>query len=407
MKQVVVVGAGPAGMMAAIKSAEKGNKVVLIEKNDKIGKKMFITGKGRCNVTSNKDVEDIIKNIPGNGIFMYSSLYTFTNQDVMNMIESKGVKLKVERGDRVFPESDKSSDIIRCLEKYLHENSVKIMLKSKVQDILVEDNVAKGVLLEDGRKITGDSVIIATGGSSYPLTGSTGDGYDLLKKHGHSITDIKPSLVPLVTKEKFVQDIMGLALKNVEINIKHKGKSIHKDFGEMLFTHFGLSGPIVLSASRKISDILPKEVEFYIDLKPALTESELDKRIIKDFDKYKNKQFKNSLDELLPKKLIPIMIDLSGIDENKQTNSITKEERRNLITLIKSFKLTIVSTRPLAEAIITRGGVKVKEVDPSTMESKLISGLYIAGELLDVDALTGGFNMQVAFSTGYCAGINS
>ncbi|MEG1415962.1 MAG: NAD(P)/FAD-dependent oxidoreductase [Clostridium sp.] len=407
MKQVVVVGAGPAGMMAAIKSAEKGNKVLLIEKNDKIGKKMFITGKGRCNVTSNKDVEDIIKNIPGNGIFMYSSLYTFTNQDVMDMIESKGVKLKVERGDRVFPESDKSSDIIRCFEKYLQENSVKIMLKSKVEDIIVEDGSAKGIILEDGRKIAADSVIITTGGASYPLTGSTGDGYDILKRCGHKITDIKPSLVPLVTKEKFVQDIMGLALKNVEINIKHKGKSIHKDFGEMLFTHFGLSGPIVLSASRKISDILPREVEFYIDLKPALTEGELDKRIIKDFDKYKNKQFKNSLDELLPKKLIPIIINLSGIDEDKQTNSITKEERRNLISLIKAFKLTIVSTRPLAEAIITRGGVNVKEVDPSTMESKIVSGLFIAGELLDVDALTGGFNMQVAFSTGYCAGVNS
>ncbi|MEG0371972.1 MAG: NAD(P)/FAD-dependent oxidoreductase [Clostridium sp.] len=407
MKSVIVVGAGPAGMMAAIKAAEKGHRVTLIEKNEKIGKKMFITGKGRCNVTSNKDIEDIIKNIPGNGVFMYSSLYTFTNQDVMDMIEAKGVKLKVERGDRVFPESDKSSDIIKCFDKYLYENRVKILFGANVTDIIVNDGHACGVIINNRDRLECESLIIATGGISYPLTGSTGDGYDILKKHGHTITDIKPSLIPLVTREKFVQDLMGLSLKNVEINIKHKGKSIHKDFGEMLFTHFGLSGPLVLSASRKISDILPKEVEFYIDLKPALSEEELDKRIVKDFEKNNNKQFKNALDDLLPKKLIPVVISLLGIDENKQINIVTKEERRNIVTLIKNFKLTIISTRPIAEAIITRGGVSVKEVDPSTMESKLIKGLFIAGELLDVDALTGGFNMQIAFSTGYCAGVNS
>ncbi|KMT21385.1 NAD(P)/FAD-dependent oxidoreductase [Clostridium cylindrosporum] len=407
MKKVIVVGAGPAGMMAAIKAAEKGQKVTLIEKNDKLGKKMFITGKGRCNVTSNKDIEEIIKNIPGNGIFMYSSLYTFTNQDVMDMIEAKGVKLKVERGDRVFPESDKSSDIIKCFDKYLRENKVEILFNTRVTDILVKDNKVCGVQVNDDSKLSCDSVVLATGGKSYPLTGSTGDGYKILKKHGHTITDIKPSLVPLVTKEKWVSEIMGLSLKNVEINIKHKGKSIYKDFGEMLFTHFGLSGPLVLSASRKVSDILPSEVDFFIDLKPALTESELDKRIMKDFEKNKNKQFKNSLDELLPKKLIPIIIEISNIDENKQVNAITKEERRALLQTIKGFKLTIISTRPIEEAIVTRGGVSIKEVDPSTMESKKIQGLHIAGELLDVDALTGGFNMQVAFSTGYCAGINS
>ncbi len=406
MKKVIVVGAGPAGMMAAIKAAESGKEVILIEKNDRLGKKMFITGKGRCNVTSNKDIEEIIKNIPGNGMFMYSSLYTFTNEDVMKMIEAKGVKLKVERGDRVFPESDKSSDIIKCFEKYLRENNVKIMFNTRFKDLIVKEEKVVGVVT-DNQKIFSDSVILAMGGASYPLTGSSGDAYEVLKKYGHTITKIRPALVPLVTKEKYVSDLMGLSLKNVEVNIKHKGKSIYKDFGEMLFTHFGVSGPLVLSASRKVSEILPSEVEFFIDLKPALSEKDLDKRILKDFEKLKNKQFKNSLDDLLPKKLIPVVIKLSNIDENKQVNAITKEERRNLSKLIKEFKLTIVSTRPIAEAIVTNGGVSVKEVDPSTMESKIINGLFIVGELLDVDAFTGGFNMQVAFSTGYCAGVNS
>ena len=407
MKKVIVVGAGPAGMMAAIKAAESGKEVILVEKNDRLGKKMFITGKGRCNVTSNKDIEEIIKNIPGNGMFMYSALYTFTNEDVMNMIEAKGVKLKVERGDRVFPESDKSSDIIKCFDKYLRENNVKIMFKTIFKDLIVSEGKVLGIITTNNQKILGDSVILAMGGASYPLTGSSGDAYEILKKHGHTITEIKPALVPLVTKEKYVSDLMGLSLKNVEVNIKHKGKSIYKDFGEMLFTHFGVSGPLVLSASRRVSEILPSEVEFFIDLKPALSEKELDKRILKDFEKMKNKQFKNSLDELLPKKLIPVVIKLSNIDEDKQVNAITKEERKNLSRLIKEFKLTIVSTRPIAEAIVTKGGVSVKEVDPSTMESKIINGLFIVGELLDVDAFTGGFNMQVAFSTGYCAGINS
>lgn len=407
MKKVIVVGAGPAGMMAAIKAAEIGHSVTLIEKNEKLGKKMFITGKGRCNVTSNKDIEEIIKNIPGNGIFMYSSLYTFTNENLMDMIEEKGVKLKVERGDRVFPESDKSSDIIKCFEKYLRENKVEIMFNTSLTDIIIDNGKVSGVILDKNRKMQCESLILSTGGMSYPITGSTGDGHNILKKYGHKITDIKPSLVPLVAKEKFLGDLMGLSLKNVEINIKHKGKSIYKDFGEMLFTHFGLSGPMILSSSRNVSDILPKEVEVYIDLKPRLDESELDKRLVRDFEKNINKQFKNALDELLPKKIIPVIIDLSKIDENKKVNSITKEERKTLCSLIKNFKVTIVGTRPIEEAIVTRGGVSTKEVDPSTMESKLIKGLFIAGELLDVDAFTGGFNMQVAFSTGYCAGINS
>ena len=407
MKKVIVVGAGPAGMMAAIKAAESGKEVILVEKNDRLGKKMFITGKGRCNVTSNKDIEEIIKNIPGNGMFMYSALYTFTNEDVMKMIEAKGVKLKIERGDRVFPQSDKSSDIIKCFDKYLRENNVKIMFKTIFKDLIVNEGKVLGIVTTNNQKILADSVILAMGGASYPLTGSSGDAYEVLKKYGHTITEIKPALIPLVTKKKYVSDLMGLSLKNVEVNIKHKGKSIYKDFGEMLFTHFGVSGPLVLSASRRVSEILPSEVEFFIDLKPALSEKELDKRILKDFEKMKNKQFKNSLDELLPKKLIPVVIKLSNIDEDKQVNAITKEERKNLSRLIKEFKLTIVSTRPIAEAIVTKGGVSVKEVDPSTMESKIINGLFIVGELLDVDAFTGGFNMQVAFSTGYCAGINS
>jgi predicted Rossmann fold flavoprotein len=406
MKKVIVVGGGAAGMMAAIKAAEKGHDVTLLEKNDRLGKKIFITGKGRCNVTSNKDIEDIIKNIPGNGNFMYSALYTFSNYDLMEMIERKGVKLKVERGDRVFPESDKSSDIIKCFEKYLNENGVNIMLNTKVTDVIAKNGEIYGVEINNERIIKCDVVILATGGKSYVGTGSTGDGYIFAEKLGHTITEIKPSLVPLVAKEEWIRDLMGLSLKNVEIKVKFNNKVIYKDFGEMLFTHFGISGPIVLSASRKVVDCLPKEVEVFIDLKPALNFDELDKRILRDFEKNKNKQFKNSLDELLPKKLIPVVVKLSQINPEKPVNSITKEERSGLVKLLKEFKITITGTRPLNEAIITRGGVSVKEVDPSTMESKIVKGLYIAGELLDVDALTGGFNLQIAFSTGYCAGIN-
>jgi predicted Rossmann fold flavoprotein len=406
MKHIVVVGGGASGMMAAIKAGEAGHRVTLIEKNDKLGKKVFITGKGRCNVTTNKDIEEIIKNIPGNGNFMYSSLYTFTNTDLMNMIEKKGVKLKVERGDRVFPESDKSSDIIRCFERYLEDNRVRVMFRTKVTDILIEDGAIKGVEIDDARVIECDVVILATGGKSYPLTGSTGDGYDFARKLGHKIIDIKPTLVPLTLREDWVKELMGLSLKNVELTVKYKNKKVHSDFGEMLFTHFGISGPLVLSASRKVVDCLPGEVEIYIDLKPALTEDELDKRIVRDFEKMKNKQFKNSLDELLPQKLIPIVIRLSEVNEDKPVNSITREERMRIVKLLKGFKVTVKGTRPIEEAIVTRGGVNVKEVDPSTMESKIVKGLHIVGELLDVDAYTGGFNLQIAFSTGYCAGTN-
>lgn len=405
MKKVIVVGGGAAGMIASIKAAERGNEVILIEKNEKLGKKVFITGKGRCNVTTNKDIEEIINNIVGNGSFMYSALYTFSNLDLMKMIEDKGVKLKVERGDRVFPMSDKSSDIIKCFEKYIADNNVKVIFNKSVNDIISENNIIRGVRDKDGDVYYGDSVILATGGKSYPVTGSTGDGYKLAGSLGHTITDIKPSLVPLVTKEPWVRDLMGLSLKNIEICVKHRGKQIYKEFGEMLFTHFGISGPVVLSSSRRVADCLPEEVEVFIDLKPGLDLNELNKRILRDFEKYKNKQFKNSLDELLPQKMIPVIINLSGINPDKSVNSITREERQGLTSLLKELKVTVVDTRPIEEAIVTRGGVCVKEVDPTTMESKIIKNLYIVGELLDVDALTGGFNLQIAFSTGYCAGI--
>lgn len=405
MSKVIIVGGGASGMMAAITAAKAGKSVILIEKNDKLGKKLFITGKGRCNVTSNKDIEEIISNIKGNGTFMYSSLYTFTNEDLIKMIEENGVKLKVERGDRVFPESDKSSDIIKCFERILKDLNVEILLKTTVKDIIERDSIIQGVIVEGGRTINGSSVILACGGCSYPLTGSSGDGYRFANKLGHTIVDLKPSLVPLVVKENWIKEIMGLSLKNVKLSVISGKKTIYSDFGEMLFTHFGLSGPIVLSASRTVTDLLPGEVTVLIDLKPALEFNELDKRILRDFEKYTNKQFKNSLNELLPQKLIPTIIQLSGINPDKVVNIISKEERQNLVKLIKEFRLTVIGTRSLEEAIITRGGVNVKEVDPATMESKLIKGLYIVGETLDVDGVTGGFNLQIAFSTGYCAGL--
>lgn len=407
MKRVVIIGGGASGMMAAVKAADNGHRVILLEKNERLGKKIFITGKGRCNVTTNKDIEDIIKNIPGNGNFLYSALYTFSNLDLMNMIEGKGIKLKVERGDRVFPESDKSSDIIRCFERYLEENNVDVRLNTRASRIITKNDMVLGVELYNGDFIECESAIIATGGKSYPLTGSTGDGYILAEKVGHKITELKPSLIPLVAKEEWVKDLMGLSLKNVKLSVNYKNRQLYEEFGEMLFTHFGISGPIVLSASRYAADYLPKPVEAIIDLKPALDFNELDKRILRDFEKVKNKHFKNSLDELLPQKMIPIIIKLSSIDPNMPVNSITKQDRHKLVEVIKNLKLTIIGTRPIEEAIVTRGGVSIKEINPSTMESKLIKGLFIVGELLDVDALTGGFNLQIAFSTGYCAGINS
>ncbi|HAT4093574.1 TPA: NAD(P)/FAD-dependent oxidoreductase [Clostridium perfringens] len=403
MAKVIVIGAGPAGMMAAISAAEN-HEVILLEGNERIGKKLFITGKGRCNVTNAKDISEFFDFIPGNPHFLYSALYTYTNIDVMNFFENAGVKLKVERGSRVFPNSDKSSDIISGLSRELNEALVDLRLHSKVKDVIFNNNKIEAVILENGSKVKGDYFIITTGGKSYPLTGSTGIGFDLAKKMGHTIVEPKPSLVPIEIEESWVRELQGLSLRNIELKIKNKknSKVVYSGQGEMLFTHFGISGPLVLSGSRFIKD--GERFEISLDLKPALEEKQLDLRIQKDFKKNLNKDFKNSLDELLPKKLIPVIIELSKIDENKKVNSITKEERRTLLNLLKNLTFTVKGLRDIAEAIVTAGGVSTKEIDPSTMQSKIVDNLYFAGEVIDVDAFTGGYNVQIALSTGYLAG---
>lgn len=403
MAKVIVIGAGPAGMMAAISAAEN-HEVTLLEGNERIGKKLFITGKGRCNVTNAKDISEFFDFIPGNPHFLYSALYTYTNIDVMNFFENAGIKLKVERGSRVFPNSDKSSDIISGLSRGLDEAGVDLRLHSKVKDVIFNNNKIEAVILESGAKIKGDYFIITTGGKSYPLTGSTGIGFDLAKKMGHTIVEPKPSLVPIEIEEAWVRELQGLSLRNIELKIKNKknSKVVYSGQGEMLFTHFGISGPLVLSGSRFIKD--GEKFEISLDLKPALEEKQLDLRIQKDFKKNLNKDFKNSLDELLPKKLIPVIIELSGIDENKKVNSITKEERRTLLNLLKNLTFSVKGLRDIAEAIVTAGGVSTKEIDPSTMQSKIVDNLYFAGEVIDVDAFTGGYNVQIALSTGYLAG---
>ena len=403
MAKVIVIGAGPAGMMAAISAAEN-HEVILLEGNERIGKKLFITGKGRCNVTNAKDISEFFDFIPGNPHFLYSALYTYTNIDVMNFFENAGVKLKVERGSRVFPNSDKSSDIISGLSRGLNEALVDLRLHSKVKDVIFNNNKIEAVILENGSKVKGDYFIITTGGKSYPLTGSTGIGFDLAKKMGHTIVEPKPSLVPIEIEESWVRELQGLSLRNIELKIKNKknSKVVYSGQGERLFTHFGISGPLVLSGSRFIKD--GEKFEISLDLKPALEEKQLDLRIQKDFKKNLNKDFKNSLDELLPKKLIPVIIELSKIDENKKVNSITKEERRTLLNLLKNLTFTVKGLRDISEAIVTAGGVSTKEIDPSTMQSKIVDNLYFAGEVIDVDAFTGGYNVQIALSTGYLAG---
>lgn len=405
MKNVIVVGGGAAGMMAGVAALEAGHQVTIIEKNEKLGKKVFITGKGRCNVTNACDTQDFFNSCMTNSKFLYSAIYGYDAYRVMDFFESNGCKLKIERGERVFPVSDHSSDIIRTLENVLVNKGAKILKNNCVSDILTNNGTVTGVALKNGKKISCDGVILCNGGKSYPQTGSDGNGYVLAGKLGHNITDLHPGLVPVVIKEQFCQELMGLSLKNVELSVVSKGKRIYNGFGEMLFTHFGISGPLVLTASSKISRLKDfKDTKAIIDLKPALSFEQLDKRILRDFDDNKNKQFKNVLSGMLPSKLIPVIIELSNIDPFKNVNEITKEERTGLVNLLKNFEMTITNTRDFNEAIITIGGVNVKEVNPSTMESRLVKGLYFAGEILDLDAVTGGFNLQIAWSTGYLAG---
>ena len=414
--KTIVIGGGPAGMIAAITASKNKDKVILIEKNNSLGKKLLITGKGRCNITNAADISEFIEHIPGNGRFLYSVFKNFTNKDIIKILEENGLKVKVERGNRVFPITDNAKDVLDCFTNELKKQDVEIRLNSEVVEI--ETNKQKevtGVYLETGELLKASKVILATGGKSYPKTGSNGSGYKLAKKLGHSITNIKPSLVPLIADENLCQKMQGLSLKNVKIKIKdlNKQKIIYEDFGEMLFTHFGVSGPIILSASailiryKNIEELLnSNKIKLIIDLKPALSFEELDNRILRDFEKYKNKDFKNSLNDLLPQKMIDCVIELSKIDPNKKVNEITKEERKNLSILLKNFEITIKGFRPIDEAIVTSGGVQTKEINPKTMESKIIKGLFFAGEIIDVDGYTGGFNLQIAYSTGFTAGGN-
>ena len=404
MAKIIVIGGGPAGMMAAVTASSK-HHVVLVEKNEKLGKKLFITGKGRCNITNAKDIGDFFEHIPCNPHFLYSSLYSFTNEDTMNFFKELGVSLNVERGDRVFPESDKSSDIIKAFNMELKDKNVKVLLNSKVKKLISDNKKILGVELADGSNLYGDYFILCTGGLSYPQTGSSGEGLTYTRILGHNIIKPKPSLVPIEVEEVWIKDLQGLSLKNVELRIMDsKNKSIYKEFGEMIFTHYGISGPIVLSASSFVKE--GQKLKALINLKPALSEIELDKRIQSDFLKYANKDFKNSLNDLLPSKLINTVIKLSNIDENKKVNSITKEERKYLVNLLQNLPLHIKGLRPIEEAIITSGGVDTLEIDASTMKSKIIDNLYFAGEMIDVDAYTGGYNLQIALSTGYLAGNN-
>lgn len=405
-KTVAVIGGGAAGMIAAGKAAENASKVYLIDKNKRLGKKLRITGKGRCNITNSAEIEDFFKCIPVNHKFLYSALYTFTNDDIIKLIESQGVKTKVERGGRVFPESDSAHDVAEALSRYACKKNV-YRITGIVTDLEINDGCVSAVMIGE-RRIECDSVIICTGGKSYPLTGSTGDGYRFAEKCGHTIIEPKASLIPMITSEKWVSKLSGLSLKNVELSVfNKKNKKIFTDFGEMLFTHFGISGPLVLSASAHMKKPETEGYRVTIDLKPALSMEQLDMRIVRDFEKYSRKQLQNGLDDLLPKSLIDVIIELSQIDRYKQINTITREERRKLCEVLKAIPLNITGFRPVEEAIVTSGGIKVSEINPSTMESKLVKGLYFAGEVIDADAYTGGYNLQIAWSTGYLAGENA
>ena len=410
--KVIVIGGGPAGMMAAITATENGNTVILIEKMERLGRKLLITGKGRCNVTSSLPIEEFITNTPGNGQFLYSAFKNYTNQDIIQFLNKQGLEVKEERGNRIFPVTDKSLDVLKCFENHLKELNVNIIYNSKVIDIIPKNT--KLQVKTESKIFEADKVILATGGKSYPLTGSTGDGYKLAEKLGHTVKKIKPSLVPLESFDRQIcQNLQGLSLRNVKIELINlqNNKTIYEDFGEMIFTHFGVSGPTILSGSahlvrqKNIENLWKeKKIKLKIDFKPALTEEKLDNRILRDFEEVKNKQFKNSLDKLLPQKLIPVIIEGTNINPNKKVNEITKIERKNLVKLLKNFEIKIKDFRPIEEAIITSGGINIKEINPKTMESKIVKGLYFAGEIIDVDSYTGGFNLQIAYSTGYTAG---
>ena len=407
-KKVIVIGAGASGLMAAGTAAENGHNVVLVERNDKVARKVMITGKGRCNVTNNCTlINDLIQNVPTNGRFLYGAFSKFMPIDTMEFFEDMGVALKVERGNRVFPESDKAVEIVDALNAFSSDAGVK-RIKGRATSLIAENGEIKGVKLEDGEEISADAVIVATGGASYPLTGSTGDGYTLAKQVGHTITELKPSLVPLECHEGWCTDAQGLSLRNVGIEIEDAKtyKTVYKDFGEMLFTHFGVSGPMILSASSHMRNMERGRYVIHIDFKPALSYEQLDKRLQRDLLECSNKNLYNTLSLMLPRKMIPIIVKLSGLNGNIKSNQVTKEMRATLVDLLKDIRLTVTDFRPIEEAIITSGGVSVSEIDPKTMKSKLCDGLYFAGEVIDVDAYTGGFNLQIAFSTGHLAGSN-
>lgn len=434
MSNVIIVGGGPAGMFAAIAAAENGHKVILLEKNEKLGKKLYITGKGRCNITNAGDMDNLFDNVMTNSKFLYSAFYGYDNQRVIDFFENNGLRIKIERGNRVFPVSDHSSDVIATLQKVLKQKGVEIRLYTAVEHLIIEKLAQKetlmeeaqepsadkwaskkkeaiassrvcGVRLTDGKELYADAVIVATGGFSYQTTGSTGDGYRFAREVGHAVTTIRPSLVPFYAAEDYVREMQGLSLKNVRVRIRDGKKLLYDDFGEMLFTHFGVSGPLILSASAAIKPSLTeKKLAMEIDLKPALTEEQLDQRLLREFETAKNRQFKNAIVHLFPAKMIPVMLKLGGVDPDKKVNEVTREERMGFIHLMKAFPVTLDGLRDFKEAIITRGGVKVREVNPSTMESKLVKGLYFCGEVLDLDAMTGGYNLQIAWSTGHLAG---
>lgn len=406
MNKIIVIGAGPGGMMAAVKAAENGAEVLLLEKMNRVGKKMLITGKGRCNITNAADVPEIIRNITGNGRFLYSALQSFDNQDVMRFFQEHGVEIKVERGQRVFPVSDKAQDAVDAMYMYLHELGVKIRTEARVRDILTAEGHAAGVRLMDGEILSASAVILATGGASYPGTGSTGDGYAMAEALGHTIVPLRPSLVPLETEEDWPLAAQGLSLRNVRVQLLADGQKIAEEFGEMMFTHFGVTGPIILSLSRPAAQALAdgSMVELSINLKPALTPEQLDARLQRDFLRYQRKQLKNALHDLLPSKLIEPVLDLSYLDPDAFVHQTSKEQRLRLAEVLQHMVLTVSRTRPLAEAIVTAGGITTREINPKTMESKKVPGLYLVGEVVDVDAFTGGYNLQAAFSMGAAAG---